>query len=105
ALLSLNTLIVLLISCSSSQAVSQGPKNEPKLKKYAVGDTAQGGIVFYVNLEGTHGLVAAMKDQFVNQNYQDCFDGINDPSNHDTYGGNFFDWRLPTLWEAYQMYM
>jgi len=51
---------------------------------YSIGDIAQGGIVFYVNAEGTHGLVAAQQDQMANTSWYNALDNLNNPSNHDT---------------------
>lgn len=80
-------------------------QNPPDIEKYEVGDTAQGGIIFSINNEGTHGLVAALEDQFANSTFSECNDMINDPRYHDKYGKEYLDWRLPKLWEAYEMYM
>lgn len=96
--------LITLISCASSRTTSLG--NPPDTKhKYTVGDTAQGGIIFLVNNDGTHGLVAALQDQLVNSNYTESQEMINDPRFHDQAGKQYFDWRLPKLWEAYKMYM
>lgn len=79
--------------------------NKKKEPTYEIGQQAQGGIVFYLNKTKTHGLVAASQDQMQNNNYQDCFDAINEPDHHDAHGQEYTDWRLPKLWEAYKMYM
>lgn len=98
------------LSCASSNNITdtENPIPEPTdnvLKTYAIGDTAQGGIVFLVNSDGTHGLVAALGDQFENASYNECSDMMNNPLYHDVIGKKYFDWRLPKVWEAYQMYM
>ena len=75
---------------------------------YAIGDLAHGGIVFYVNAEGTHGLVAANIDQYSGPiNYIDWWQAhrhLNNPSKHDEDGAKYFNWRLPTKWELSQMW-
>ena len=79
------------------------PAQQPKT--YAVGDTAFGGIIFYVNDEGTHGLVCAKTDQaydgtagsLVDYNEAPCL--CSDRSRFDEQGQKYFDWRLPTLKE------
>ncbi len=65
----------------------------------AVGDLRYGGIVFYVNTAGTHGLVAAMTDQSEMTSWYTAFDLVSNPSNYDETGREFMDWRLPTRYE------
>ncbi|MBD3636550.1 MAG: hypothetical protein HUJ25_04345 [Crocinitomicaceae bacterium] len=106
--LSISALVLLvttLISSSTPPETAQVYRKKKKVVTYEVGDTAHGGIVFFVNKDGSHGLVAALTDQMDNSNYQDCYDGINDPLHHDKLGAQYTDWRLPKLWEAYKMYM
>lgn len=74
---------------------------------YAVGDSAQGGVVFYVNDEGTHGLAIALTDQAYDGSdpetmvyYYDALRLCSDPSRFDEAGKEFTDWRLPTIAEA-----
>lgn len=78
-----------------------------QLKTYAVGDSAQGGVVFYVNDEGTHGLAIALTDQAYDGSdpetmvyYYDALRLCSDPSRFDEAGKEFTDWRLPTIAEA-----
>ncbi len=71
---------------------------------YAIGDLAHGGIVFYVNPQGTHGLVAANQDQHLYETWYDAHDLLNDPTKHDAEGKKYFDWRLPSRWESTKMY-
>jgi len=70
---------------------------------YSIGDTAQGGIVFYVSPDGKNGLVAATIDQY--SNWYDASDVISNPSNHTLEGQKFRDWRLPTKYELNEMYV
>ena len=71
---------------------------------YEIGDEAHGGIVFYVNADGTHGLVAANTDQHLFVTWYDAHDRLNDPELHDAEGAKYYDWRLPTRWESTRMY-
>lgn len=79
------------------------PVQQPKT--YAVGDTALGGIIFYVNDEGTHGLVCAKTDQAYDGtagslvDYNTAVQLCSDITRFDEQGQAFFDWRLPTLSE------
>ena len=105
---SLILFMAVLLSCASTSKTTETasiPHPDKPEKTYAIGDTAHGGIVFLVNSEGTHGLVAALQDQMINNDYHQCYEMINDPRYHDKYGRQYFDWRLPKLWEAYKMYM
>ena len=66
-----------------------------------------GGYVVDINSDGTHGLVVAMQDQGFG-NWYDATNKINDPDNHDSDGGKFRDWRLPSKRELiliYQVYL
>lgn len=97
-----------LIGCSASSKATQETAENPhpeKVKTYKVGDQAFGGTIFVVNDEGTHGLVCANQDQFANASFTECTDMMNNPQYHDSDGKAYFDWRLPKVWEAYQMYM
>ena len=96
--------LALLLSCASGKPMTNNMP-PPDTKTYSVGDTAHGGIVFLVNKEGTHGLVAALQDQMANSDFKESTESINDPRFHDEFGRQYFDWRLPKLWEAYKMYM
>jgi hypothetical protein len=76
---------------------------------YSIGLNASlGGYVFYVTPDFKHGLVAATKDQGTyNANLTTAYNAqnyISTPSNHDTAGQNFTDWRLPTYYELNLMY-
>lgn len=103
--LSLFTMIAFSITSFSINLREHEACKKKKLQTYEIGQEAQGGIIFYVSKSKTHGLVAALKDQMENSNYQDCIDAINDPSHHDLAGAEYTDWRLPKLWEAYKLYM
>jgi hypothetical protein len=72
---------------------------------YSIGDTAQGGIVFYVSPDGKNGLVAATVDQSTYSDWYNASDVISSPLNHTLEGQKFLDWRLPTKYELNQMYL
>ena len=72
---------------------------------YSIGDTAQGGIVFYVSPDGKNGLVAATVDQSTSSDWYNASDVISNPLNHTLEGQKFLDWRLPTKYELNQMYL
>ena len=72
---------------------------------YSIGDTAQGGIVFYVSPDGKNGLVAATVDQSTSSNWYDASSVISSPLNHTLEGQKFRDWRLPTIYELNEMYL
>ena len=72
---------------------------------YSIGDTAQGGIVFYVSPDGKNGLVAATVDQSTSSTWYNASDVISSPLNHTAEGQKFLDWRLPTKHELNQMYL
>jgi len=74
------------------------------LATYSIGDIALGGVVFYVNAEGTHGLVVAQQDQMSNVNWYDAHDNLNNPINHDVLGEQYLDWRLPSKLELKLIY-
>lgn len=83
------------------------PAQQQETKTYAVGDSAQGGVVFYVNDEGTHGLAIALTDQAYDGSdpetmvyYYDALRLCSDPDRFDEAGKEFTDWRLPTIAEA-----
>ncbi len=69
-----------------------------------VGELWGGGIVFYVNTAGDHGLVAALQDQSSGINYGLADDAYTNPNNHDNAGKAFTDWRMPSRYELNLMY-
>jgi hypothetical protein len=77
----------------------------PSAVAYSIGDTAQGGIVFYVSPDGKNGIVAATINQSMSSNWYDASDVISNPSNHTLEGQKFRDWRLPTKYELNEMYV
>ena len=77
---------------------------DTKTENHKIGDLAHGGIVFYVNTEGTHGLVAAKMDQYDNVDWHNAHDELNSPDRHDAEGEKYFDWRLPSRWELSKMW-
>ena len=72
------------------------------LPQYQVGDFALGGIVFYVDETGEHGLVATMDDSAIDDSgAMNWMDAIG-TSAIDTY--SYDDWYLPSLQELQLMY-
>ena len=63
-----------------------------------------GGYVIQISPNGKHGLVVAMQDQGSSTWYQ-ANDLLSNPSNHDAYGKEFSDWRIPTKRELNLMYV
>jgi hypothetical protein len=84
----------------------------PSAVTYSIGDTAQGGIVFYVTPDGKNGLVAATVNQSAGNyltgggsDWWNASDIISNPLNHTLEGQKFLDWRLPTKYELNQLYL
>ena len=63
-----------------------------------------GGYVFLVSADGKHGLVAETVDQG-SANWWEAQNLISNPSTHSINGQKFRDWRLPTKYEIYEMYL
>lgn len=84
---------------NAGNGITIGPNNLISVAAQArvkIGDIAHGGIVFFVNSAGTHGLV-------INQKYQgtaNWYDAHNLVQNPALTGGEFTDWRLPSLAET-----
>ncbi|MFT4601404.1 MAG: hypothetical protein ACI857_001584 [Arenicella sp.] len=101
--------LLTLLGCSASSKTTEKIETiemvTQEITTYKVGDQAFGGTVFIVNEAGTHGLVCANQDQFANSSYNECSDMMNNPVYHDATGKNYFDWRLPKVWEANKMYL
>jgi hypothetical protein len=122
------------MSDESCEFPEQGYDCEGNITEYAVGMEAEGGIVFYVDETGQHGLVAAMEDlgqfewgcdgaefsgangQAIGTGYQNTIDILNQGCS--TYNGGitaaqaaldaeingYSDWYLPSRDELYEMY-
>ena len=71
---------------------------------YQIGDTAFGGVIFYVSPSGTSGLVAALQDQSANILWGEAVSAPSDFARHDSYGKQFTDWRVPSRRELALMY-
>jgi hypothetical protein len=55
-------------------------------------------------LDGKHGLVSETINQGIGE-VTLAQDLISNPGNHSVNGAKFMDWRLPTKYEIYEMYM
>ena len=71
---------------------------------HSIGESYGGGIVFYVNSTGTHGLIAATQDQSASSNWFDAQDNCSKPENYTAAGKEYSDWRLPTNSELLLVY-
>ncbi len=72
---------------------------------HTLGESYEGGIVFFVTPDGKHGLIAAEQDQSVvswprvGVNWYEAPNYVPNPSNHNGNGKKFTDWRLPSKYE------
>jgi hypothetical protein len=79
---------------------------------YSLGSNSDlGGYVFFVTPDGKHGLIAAEQDQSVvssprvGVSWFEAPDYTSNPTNHNTSGKNFTDWRLPTKYELNLLFL
>lgn len=63
---------------------------------FQIGDTAFGGIIFYVSPNGNSGLVISLNDITTDKNYREASYSI---SNLNLLSNGFADWRLPNIKE------
>jgi len=71
--------------------------------EYNIGDTAFGGVIFYLTPNGKSGLVVSVNDQGFGD-WKDATDNVNIPKNHNNISKEFIDWRLPTKHELGLIY-
>lgn len=99
------------IALKSSPAISlnlsfkQNIDNKSTGSTYSIGQNYAGGIVFYVNPDGLHGLIAETRDQSFSSSWYEAQEIINSSINHSALGKNFSDWRLPTKNELDLMFL
>lgn len=79
------------------------------LVTHQVGDRAEGGVVFYVNRLGTHGLAAAVSDQrqdipVKTRGHSHTGMFCSNPDLFDAEGELYTDWRLPSRNELKRLY-
>lgn len=69
-----------------------------------IGELWGGGIVFYVNTSGDHGLICASQDQSAGTNFGLADDAISNSLNHNPAGQVFTDWKIPSRYQLSLMY-
>ena len=69
-----------------------------------VGEQYQGGIVFWVNSNGSHGLILAMSDQHNSSSFDYAPNYVSDNSLYIPISQIYADWRMPTKFELNLMY-
>ena len=63
-----------------------------------------GGTVIHLSPSGKHGIVVADQFQVLDSNWYKRTKNINNPDFHDENGGEFFDWRIPSMQELQWIY-
>ncbi|MHA8094584.1 beta strand repeat-containing protein [Aquirufa lenticrescens] len=84
---------------------------------HVLGEQFGGGTVYYINSNGTHGLIAENADLGISRPF--TMDGVNsngtmwmvgaryqskNPLAHTTEGKEFFDWEIPEIYELHYLY-
>ena len=73
---------------------------ELKKKIHYIGESYGGGIVFYVDDSGQHGLIATTSDQSAGASWDDAVQICADYT-----GGSYDDWHLPSKEELELLYL
>ena len=100
-----------IIASSSNHPISQplslGQNIQIKTTgtSHYIGQNYAGGIVYFVNADGLHGLIAETQDQSLSSSWYDAQEIINRSENHSASGANYSDWRLPTKNELDLMFL
>jgi len=73
--------------------------------KHTIGENFGGGIVFYVDKTGEHGLIYEKQERMEKRGeWKDAAAFIADPNNHSEEGKVFTDWYLPSVTEFEEIF-
>ena len=81
------------------------------ITSHTLGESYGGGKVFWINQDGTHGLIAAEQDQSIvthprtGVSWFEAPDYVSNPTNYNGNGNKFTDWRLPSKYELNLLFL